>query len=154
MVHRNKTYFFLILLLLLGLVGGDRYTHHGGGINYLCLPHTPKYDKYKDKWQTSGKVYGTEYEVSGFNPFKKNLHDHDAPCAVCYVKSRGSTLMMPARNDCLSGCTEEYHEYLMTEAYSNKKQRDYICVDKDAEYVPGTQGNKVGASLYSRAFHM
>ena len=61
MVHRNKTYFFLILLQLLGLVGGDRYTHHGGGINYLCLPHTPKYDKYKDKWQTSGKMYGTEY---------------------------------------------------------------------------------------------
>ena len=144
----NDIYSLFILLQLLGLIGGDRYTHHGGGVNYLCLPHTPKYDKYKDKWQHSGKVYGTEYEVSGFNPFKKNIHDHEAPCAVCYVQSRGSTLMMPARNDCPSGWTEEYHGYLMTEAYSNKKQRDFICVDEDAEYVPGSQANKHGASLY------
>ncbi|KAJ7374502.1 hypothetical protein OS493_004840 [Desmophyllum pertusum] len=54
--------------------------------------------------------YGTEYEI-GFNPFKHNLHDHDAPCAVCYVKSRATQLMIPARNDCPSGWTEEYHGY-------------------------------------------
>ena len=36
----------------------------------------------------------------------------------------------------------------MTEAYSNKKQRDYICVDEDTEYVSGSQANMVGASLY------
>ena len=93
-------------------------------------------------------MYDTEYEVSDFNPFKKNLHDHDAPCVVCFVKSRGSMIMMPARNDCPSGWTEEYHGYLMTEYYKHKKQRDYICVDEDAEYIPGTQANKDGALLY------
>ena len=94
-------------------------------------------------------MYGAEYQVSGgFNPFKKYFHDYDAVCAVCFAKSRGAMLMMPARNDCPSGWTEEYHGYLMTEYYNHKKQRDYICVDEDAEYVPGSQANQDGALLY------
>ena len=132
----------------LGIVGGAHYSHQGGGVNYLCLPNNPKYDKYKDGWQDSGYMYGTEYQVGSFNPFKKNLHNHEAPCVVCFVKSRGSMLMMPARNDCPSGWTEEYHGYLMTEYYNHKKQTDFICVDEDAEYVNGTQANKNGALLY------
>ena len=140
------TNFFMCVLL--GIIGGDRYVHHGGGVNYLCLPNNPRYDKYKDGQQYVGYVYGTEYEVNGFNPFKKNLYDHEAPCVVCFVKSRGSMFMMPARNDCPSGWTEEYHGYLMTEYWKHPKQRDYICVDEDAEYVPGTQANKDGALLY------
>ena len=93
-------------------------------------------------------MYGTEYEVSSFNPFKKNLHNHDAPCAVCFVKSRGSTLMMAARNDCPSGWTEEYHGYLMTGHTKHRKAYDFICVDVDAEYVPGSKTNAGGALLY------
>ena len=133
----------------LGIIGGESYGHQGGGVNYLCLPLNPKYDQYKDGHQAAGYVYGAEYQISyGFNPFKKNIHDHEAPCAVCFVKSRSSTLMMPARNDCPSGWTEEYHGYLMTEYHGHKKQRDFICVDQDAEYVPGTQADKNGALLY------
>ena len=87
---------------LLGRIGGGHYTHRGGGANYLCLPSTPKYGKYKAGNQGTAWVYGAEYEVSLFNPFEENLHDHDAPCAVCFVESRGSMLMIPARNDCPS----------------------------------------------------
>ena len=130
-------------------MGGEHYNHHGGGANYLCLPHNPKYDKYKNGHQTSGYVYGTEYEVSEYNgdPFKRNLHNHDAPCVICFVKSRGSMLMMPARNDCPSGWTEEYHGYLMTEFHGHKHSSDFICVDEDPEYVPGSNANKNGALL-------
>ena len=130
------------------MIGGERYNHQGGGVNYLCLPSSPKYDKYKDGHQSAGFVYGTEYEVNSFNPFTKSLDDHDAPCVVCFVRSRASMLMMPARNDCPSGWTEEYHGYLMTEYYDHKKQRDYVCVDKDAEARPGTAASKDGALLY------
>ena len=134
-----------LLLYLLGYMGGDYYTHTGGGANYLCLPKVPKYDQYKDGYQNHGGfVYGTEYELS----FKKNLHDHDAPCAVCYVESRGSMLMMPARNDCPSGWSKEYHGYLMTEHYSHKNQKDFICVDRDAEAIPSSSASKNGALLY------
>ena len=57
-------------------------------------------------------------------------------------------LMMPARNDCPLDWTEEYHGYLMTKYYAHKKQRDYICVDDDAEYITGTLANKDAALLY------
>ena len=139
---------FELIVSLLGVMGGEHYTNQGGGVNYLCLPHNPKYGNYKDGYQNSGRMYGTEYEVNTVNPFKKNLHNHDAPCVVCHVSSRGSMLMMPARNDCPSGWTEEYHGYLMTEYYGHKKQRDFICVDEDAEYVPGSGADKNGALLY------
>ena len=131
-------------------MGGEYYNHYGGGANYLCLPHNPKYDKYKDGHQRSGYMYGTEYEVIQYsgNPFKRNLHNHEAPCVICFVKSRGSMLMMPARNDCPSGWTEEYHGYLMTEDYNHKHSRDFICVDKDPEFVPGSHASKDGALLY------
>ena len=128
-------------------MGGEHNSHQGGGVNYLCLPNKPKYDKYSDSDQTAGYVYGTEYQVNDFDPFKK-LHNHEAPCVVCYVTSRGSMLMIPARNDCPSGWTEEYHGYLMTEYHNHKKQRDFICVDKNAEYVPGTSSNQRDAYLY------
>ena len=133
-----------------GLMGGEWYGHQGGGVNYLCLPHNPKYDRYNDGNQDSGYVYGAEYEVSSYSgyPFRRNLHDHEAPCVVCFVKSRGSMLMMPARNVCPTGWTEEYHGYLMTEYYNHPNQKDFVCVDKDPEYVAGTNGNKDGALLY------
>ncbi|XP_073248019.1 uncharacterized protein [Porites lutea] len=133
-----------------GIMGGEHYTHHGGGANYLCLPHNPKYDKYANGHQNSGYVYGTEYEVSdrNGNPFKRNLQDHEAPCVICFVKSRGSMLMMPARNDCPSGWTEEYHGYLMTAYYGHQHSTDFICVDGDPEFVPGSHANKNGALLY------
>ena len=131
-------------------MGGEHYTHPGGGANYLCLPHNPKYDKYTDGHQNSGYMYSTEYEVSdrNGNPFERNLQDHEAPCVVCFVKSRGSMLMMPARNDCPSRWTEEYHGYLMTSYHGHKHSTDFICVDGDSEFVPGSHANKDGALLY------
>jgi len=70
------------------------------------------------------------------------------PHVPCYVKSRGSEMMMPARNDCPSGWTEEYHGYLMTVRHDHSSVRDFICVDREAEYVPGSQSNQNGALLY------
>ena len=132
----------------IGIMGGEHYTHYGGGVNYLCLPNNPKYARYKNGHQAAGYVYGTEYEVSQFNPFNQNLHDHDAPCVVCLVRSRGSMLMMPARNDCPSGWTEEYHGYLMTAYHGHRHSTEFICVDENAESIPGSGANKNGALLY------
>ena len=131
-------------------MGGEGHTRHGGGANYLCLPHDPKYDKYKNGHQLAGYVYGTEYEVHQYNgdPFKRNLHNHEVPCVVCFVKSRGSMLMMPAKNDCPSGWTEEYHGYLMTAYHGHRHSTDFICVDGDPEYVPGSNANNDGSLLY------
>ena len=139
-----------ILFNVLGMIGGEWYNHYGGGSNYLCLHRSPKYDKYQNGHQAAGYVYGTEYEVSQYNgnPFDKNLHNHDAPCAVCFVKSRGSMLMMPARNDCPSGWTKEYHGYLMTTYHGDKHSSEFVCVDGNPEYVRGSKQNQDGALLY------
>ena len=84
------------------------------------------------------QIIKTGRDYSG-SVFKSNLYDHDAPCAVCFVKSRGSMLMIPAQNDCPSGWTEEYYGYLMTAYYYHANQKDYLCVDKDQEYVHDTE---------------
>ena len=147
-LNKSKTYTIRLLHFLrnighsyfdspLGIMGGEWYHHPGGGTNYLCLPHNPRYDKYKNGHQVAGYIDGTEYRIVG-DPFKKRLNGFEAPCVVCFVKSRGSMLMMPARNDCPSGWTEEYHGYLMTEYFNHKHPRDFICVDGDPEYVSGT----------------
>ncbi|XP_074631116.1 uncharacterized protein LOC141889701, partial [Acropora palmata] len=133
-----------------GIIGGEWYNHYGGGSQYLCLPRIPKYDKYQNGHQAAGYVYGTEYQVYDYNGnlFDKNLHNSDAPCAVCFVKSRGSMLMMPARNDCPSGWIIEYHGYLMTAYYGDKHSSEFIYVDGNPEYVPGSKQDKNGALLY------
>ena len=140
----------ILRLLHIGIMGGEHYNRHGGGANYLCLPYNPKYDRYRNGVQGGGYMYGTEYEVREFvgTVFKRNIHDHEAPCVVCFVKSRSSMLMMPARNDCPSGWTEEYHGYLMTEHAAHQHSREFICLDGDPEYVSGSQANRNGALLY------
>ena len=79
-------------------MGSGYYNHPGGGSNFICLPDNPVYDKYLQGWQGTGAIYGTEYETGNFPGFSKNLNNQDAPCAVCYVKSRGSQMMIPATN--------------------------------------------------------
>ena len=150
MFPRKLSIFYHILFNVLGIIGGEHYTHYGGGSNYLCLPRNPKYDKYQNGHQYAGYVYGTEYQVPRYNrnPFDKNLHDHDVPCAVCFVKSRGSMLIMPARNDCPSGWTEEYHGYLMTAYHGHRHSSEFICVDGSPVYVHGRKQKKHGALLY------
>ena len=147
-IHRVELNRWVILDFFLGIIGSSHYGHLGGGGEYICLPKVPKYDKYKDGYQSHSYIYGTEYEVSGFNPFKNSLHNHDAPCAVCYVSSRATQLMIPARNDCPSAWTEEYHGYLMSEHHNHKQSRNFICVDRDAEFVHGSRANVNGALLY------
>lgn len=131
-----------------GFIASGHHDNTGGGGNHICLPNQPKYGKYTNSFERTGAIYGAEYEVSSFNPFKQNVHDHDAPCVVCYVRSRGAQLMIPARDDCPNGWTEEYHGYLMTAHWNHKKPRDFICVDWDAESVPGSHANHNGALLY------
>ena len=116
------------------------YHHYGGGSQYLCLPRNPKCDKYQNGNQGGAYVYGAECQVSHYNgnPFVRNF----------FVKSRGSMLMMPARNDCPSGWTEEYHGYLMTAAHAFMHSAEFVCVDGNPEYVLGSREDKNGALLY------
>ena len=130
-------------------MGGSWFNHHGGGSNYLCLPLNPIFDKITSGAQGYSNMYGTEYQLSGHhNMFPKKLHNHDAPCAVCHTESRGSHLMIPARNVCPSGWTLEYKGYLMSAHHGHKGRTQFICVDGNAEGTTGSQSGQNGALLY------
>ena len=55
--------------------------------------------------------------------------------------------MIPARDDCPSGWTEEYHGYLMTEHWEYINS-NFICVDQEPESVPRSHRDHNGALLY------
>ena len=133
-----------------GRVGGTWYNLEGGGANYLCMPEDPDYDpslKYQSGVSDWARVYGAEYEYP-----LQGTHNHNAPCAVCYVSSRSNVVMIPAKSICPSSWTREYHGYLMTEwkgVPPNIRGRTmFECVDKDQESVPGGAGNEDGVLFY------
>ncbi|XP_078619155.1 uncharacterized protein LOC144886400 [Branchiostoma floridae x Branchiostoma japonicum] len=132
-----------------GIAGGSYYAHSGGGANYVCLPKEPEWGVFTDGNQGTAYMAGAEYElIDGNNPFQgTSLHDHDVPCAVCHVASRGSKLMIPARLSCPSGWTREYKGYLMTE-HRTRYRTEFVCMDGEPETRPGGELDQNGALLY------
>ena len=62
-------------------------------------------------------IQGVEYEVNyGIpgNPLT-DVHQHNAPCAVCLIPTRSTTIMIPAKSVCPSNWTREYYGFLMSE---------------------------------------
>ena len=128
-------------------MAGSHSSHTGSGANYLCLPLNPIFDKIISGAQRYSYIYGTEYEVNAHrNMFPQDIHEYDAVCAVCHTDSRGSHVMIPARNVCPSGWTLEYKGYLMSDHHRNKRSQ-YICVDGNAEGRTGTLGGTGAAAL-------
>jgi hypothetical protein len=114
----------------------------------MCLPENPKYGNYKDGLQGGAQMHGSEYTIN-YNPFPNgNPNNHEAPCAVCHVKTRSAQLMIPATYECPAGWTREYHGYLMAERYNHNHPTEYVCVDEYPESVIGTSVNLNGALLY------
>eukprot|EP00058_Branchiostoma_floridae_P004814 XP_002590302.1 hypothetical protein BRAFLDRAFT_76555 [Branchiostoma floridae] len=138
------------MYLFSGVAGGTDRNQPGGGTNYQCLPTDPQWDRYQDGVQ-GGKayMYGAEYQLNTNVPFgSTSLHNNDVPCAVCYVPTRGSKLMIPARNNCPNGWTEEYDGYLMAGLHSHAGAKEYVCVDEQPEAVTGGHANHNGALFY------
>ena len=93
-------------------------------------------------------MYGVEYQMFGNIP-SANLHlnDDDVPCAVCYVSTRLTLLMIPGRFTCPNNWTREYYGYLMAERY-NHQRSTFECVDVSPETRNGGQSNHNGAVFY------
>ena len=134
-------------LVYSGQAGGNYYNNKGGGSNYLCLPNDP--DNGKPYSYANDVLYGAEYEVSGSarpSGFG-DLHDKDVPCAVCRRRGKFSVIMIPGKQTCYSGWKAEYTGFLMTEN-KNYNNKDYVCVDKDAEPIDRDSTGKDGALFY------
>ena len=141
-------------LVYSGRAGGTNYLATGGSAERICLPDDPDYIpgsidlSISPSHEFKSVVQGVEYQVD-FGPIPGNslqhLHQHNAPCAVCFVPVRSTTIMVPAKTVCPSSWTREYYGYLMTE-YDDFYRSSYSCFDVDSEAVPGT-GSNINASL-------
>ena len=104
-------------------------------------------------FQSSGYLYGAEYETRSNDPFSKpnaqSLDDNDVPCAVCHVDSRPSKLMIPAKLSCPPKWTKEYSGYLMAEAHSHPGRTTYVCVDNAPEVTQKGAPDKDGVLFYN-----
>ena len=134
-------------LLYKGKAASSSHDQTGGGANYICLPDEPEFLSYTPGvYGAQSYIYGVEYETY-VGPLG-SIQDHNAPCAVCYVSTRVSYLMIPAKVTCPLTWTTEYQGYLMAELFSHKHNAVYVCVDKDAESIPGSGASTNGALFY------
>ena len=122
-------------LVYAGRAGVSKHDQ-GGGVNYLCMPNNPDYIAYIPGVQGHSYLYGVEYEFT----VSSGSAQHNAPCAVCNVPDKSTTIMIPAKTTCPTGWTREYYGYLMTESRIYKRFT-FECVDVNMEMVPGTRGH-------------
>ena len=120
----------------------------GGSAERICLPDDPDYNILGSIDLSSSLhktvVQGAEYEAD--YP-AQHLDDQNAPCAVCFIPTRSTIIMMPAKTTCPSSWTREYYGYLTTEHEANYRSM-YSCMDVDPEVVPGTRSNTNPSLFY------
>lgn len=121
-------------LVYSGRTGVSSTDKQGGASNYLCMPDDPQYTlPFQSGVRGQSYVYGTRYE----KPLVSGSTSSNVPCAVCYVPTKHTVLMIPAKTSCPSGWTREYYDYLMAENAIDKRSM-YECVDMNMEPIPGT----------------
>ena len=124
-----------------GRAGGTRYNNQGGATNYICLPDNPDYLQTQAGVQGWTHITGVEYWYSALPPSFASFNYQNVPCAVCYVATRSTALMIPAKTRCPANWTVEYIGYLMTEQASHASHSKYECVDQAPESIPGLAGS-------------
>ena len=134
-------------LVYMGRTAGSRwYQNTGGGANYLCMPENPDYLNYWPGVQGHSPVYGTEYQT--YTGPLGNVHDHNAPCAVCYASTRVAVIKIPAKTQCPSTWTLEYSGYLMSAYATSEHYRTmFECVDKNPDSLSGSAANTDGTQF-------
>lgn len=135
-----------------GIVAGTAWDT-GGSAAYHCLHKQPEFLSTTPGIQEGrAKFYGTEYEARASPPAFSNMRGHNAPCAVCYTASRTTEIIIPGRISCPASWTREYFGYLMTVRSEHHALTTPVCVDQNAESVPGSATRTIGTSIGSQLF--
>ena len=131
-------------LVYSGRAGGGHSLHDDGGVvNFQCMPLDPQYTLTVKSGITGYVyIYGAEYIL----PLRGGDR-HNVPCAVCYVSTRETVLMIPAKTSCPTSWTREYYGYLMSE-YRGRRGSTIECIDEDQESLPGSGADRSGALLH------
>lgn len=126
-------------LVYSGRTGGTLFNSQGGSAEKICIPNNPDYipETYGVSVPYYSTVQGAEYEF--FAGPLTNITEHNAPCAICYVPSRATAIMVPAKTTCPSSWTREYYGYLTTNAeLATLQQSSYTCLDISPEVIEGS----------------
>lgn len=132
-------------LVYAGRAGGTYHSRRGGGANKVCIPENPDYLDGTAGFSVSSEMYGAEYQF--YTGPNGDLHDYNVPCAVCYVASRATTVMLPAKLQCPLYWTREYYGYLTAE-HDGHYRSSFECMDIDPEAIAGSRSNRDGALFY------
>jgi len=140
-----------------GYIGGQFVDNDGGASNFLCLAHAVEWgnvvsgNQGNTNWMHGVEYrFHNEYEQKLFSTANNNgqrLIYNDAPCVVCLVHSRSTSLMIPGRRTCFTGWRKEYSGYLVSPLNSQKRS-EFLCLDDVPEVVDGGSANKEGGLLY------
>lgn len=138
-------------LVYRGRAATKHYSDVGGGINYQCLPAVPEYGNFREGIQGHSLLYQVEYEI----PMEQLgvSDDENVPCAVCYVPTRSTTIMIPALLSCPTGWTSEYSGYLMSAYHNSNSGATFECVDGQPEAIPGSGSNVHSGAFMHIEFH-
>ena len=134
-------------ILYSGKAAGSRFDQPGGGANYLCMPLTVQYAGFQPGVQINRAfLYGLDYAIIE-GPLVA-VNGLDPPCAVCQIRDKSSTLMIPGRLTCPKGWTLEYSGYLMS-TLSFFPRTTYLCVDGEPEAFQDSVDDIVNVGLFS-----
>ena len=134
-------------LVYSGRAGGSGYMQKGGGANHLCMPDDPEHLQYGSGTQGYSPIYGMEFQINYSQEPLYSVDAHNVPCALCYVTTRDTVVIIPAKVHCPTNWTVEYTGYLMTSHYTLYRST-YECVDKDPESVPGLNTHTSNSALF------
>ena len=130
-----------------GRAASGFYRHNGGASDFVCLTSQGKYHPASTTTNTGwAYMYGTEFEIATNQALTRGRHEQNVPCAVCYA-TRSAQIMIPGTYECPSGWTTEYFGWLMTGHFNYHGASTFVCVDFNAEVVPGEAANDDGALL-------
>ncbi|XP_067945036.1 uncharacterized protein [Watersipora subatra] len=138
----------MLFCIISGFTGGSRTIDEGGGVNYQCMAKDIEYNSNSTTY-SSAYLAGTEYESRSYGVFSSDADHQKAPCAVCYVSSRSSAMMIPGKRNCPNNdWTFEYEGYLMTAYRYSDHQATFECVDGEPEYMDGDNVDIIGEKFY------
>ena len=135
-------------LVYAGAMVGSQYPQ-AGTAEYLCLHNDPQFlETSPGQQEHRTKLYGTEYEPVSSPPAFLDMRRHEAPCSVCYTPSRSTKITIPGRITSPDSWTREYYGYLMGAMHiSSHRSRVPVCVDVDAESIPGSASTPTTTSF-------
>ena len=93
-----------------GIMAGAKFDSPGGGANHLCTPAVREYSNeltYRAGLNGHAYIWGTQYAVAIGASDR-----HTIPCALCYVSTRPTAIMIPGQASCPITWTSEYLEVL------------------------------------------